>query len=100
MGFYKDLTKEREYIISRQLLRSATGIGANVEEALAAQSRKDFVSKMNIALKEARETRYWLKLIRDSHYFDIDLSSYLEQIEEIIKILSSIVKSSRENSPS
>ena len=95
---FKQLTQDKEYIISRQLVRSATSIGANVEEALAAQSRKDFISKMNIALKEARETRYWLSLLNDSHYFDIDLDSYLQQIEEIIKILTSIVKSSKENS--
>jgi four helix bundle protein len=97
MSLYKVLIKDREYIISRQLLKSATSIGANIEEALAAQSRRDFISKMNIALKEARETRYWLKLLRDSHFFDIDLVLYLEQIEEIIKILASIVKSSKEN---
>lgn len=97
MGLYRMLVKDREYIISRQLLRSATSIGANIEEAQSAQSRKDFISKMNIALKEARETKYWLSLINDSHFFDIDLTSYLNQIEEIIKILTSIVKSSQEN---
>jgi len=98
IGLNKRLIDKKEYVISRQLLKSATSIGANIEEALAGQSRKDFISKMTIALKEARETRYWLNLLYDSHLFNIDLTNYINQIEEIIKILTSIVKSSQENS--
>ena len=63
---YKSLLKQNEFVLSKQLLRSGTSIGANVEEALAGQSRADFLSKMSIASKEARETHYWLRLIRDS----------------------------------
>ena len=63
---YKTLHEKNEYILSKQLLRSGTSIGANTEEATAAQSRKDFISKMSIASKEARETHYWLRLIRDN----------------------------------
>lgn len=93
---YKYLVKVREYVISRQFLKSATSIGANVEEALAAQSRKDFISKMSIASKEAREARYWLRLLKESHYVNRDLTPALKEVEEINKILTSIVKSSRE----
>ncbi len=57
---------EREWVLSRQLVRSGTSIGANIEEAIAAQNKKYFLSKMSIALKEARETHYWLRVIRDS----------------------------------
>lgn len=63
---YKQLIEQNEYVISKQLLKSGTSIGANVEEALAGQSRPDFLSKMSIASKEARETNYWLRLLRDS----------------------------------
>lgn len=62
IGLYKELIKQNEYVLSKQLLRSATSIGANVEEANAAQTKKDFIMKMSIASKEARETRYWLRL--------------------------------------
>ena len=66
IALYKVLQGQREFVISRQLLRSGTSIGANVEEASAAQSRADFLSKMSIASKEARETRYWLLLLEES----------------------------------
>jgi len=94
---HKNLIDNKEFVISRQLLKSATSIGANIEEALAAHSRRDFISKMTIASKEARETNYWLNLLNDSHYFEFDLSEYLANIEEINKILTSIVKTSKEN---
>ena len=63
---YKILIEHKEYVISKQLLRSATSIGANVEEANAAQTKKDFIAKMSIASKEARETKYWLRLLDKS----------------------------------
>jgi len=66
---YKLLQQEKEYVISRQLLRSGTSIGANVTEAEAAQSKKDFLSKMSIASKEARETKYWLNLLLIRAYY-------------------------------
>ena len=83
ISLYKILVEHREYVLSRQLLRSGTSIGANIEEAGAAQSRKDFISKMSIASKEARETRYWLRLLEKSKLVDIDYSSYLISIEHI-----------------
>ena len=96
INLYKCLIENKEYILSKQLLRSATGIGANVEEALAGQSRKDFISKMAIASKEARETRYWLRLLDKSKLIDIDYSIYSDSIEHIINILTKIVKTSQE----
>jgi four helix bundle protein len=77
-------------------LRSATSIGANVEEGIAAQSRKDFISKMSIASKEARETRYWLRLLDVSKLVDMDYSIYLASVEHIINILTKIVKTSQQ----
>lgn len=92
IDLYGILKENREYVISKQLLKSGTSIGANVEEAGAAQSRKDFLSKMSIASKEARETRYWLRLLDDSKLTNLPLNKYLNKIEEIIKILTKIVK--------
>lgn len=66
ISLYKMLQNEGEYIISKQVLRSGTSIGANIEEAIAGQSKKDFLSKVSISLKEARETRYWLRLLKES----------------------------------
>jgi len=89
---YMQLEKQREYILSKQLLRSATIIGANVEEASAGQSRNDFLAKMSIASKEARETKYWLRLLQESRLVDIDVTAQLTHIDELIRILTSIVK--------
>ena len=74
---YKMLIENKEFIISKQLLRSATSIGANVEEASAASSKKDFIHKMTIASKEARETKYWLRLLNESKLVSADYSNYL-----------------------
>jgi four helix bundle protein len=92
---YISLKKEREYVLSKQLLRSGTSIGANIEEAIAAQSRKDFIHKMSISSKEARETAYWLKLLQKSDLTNIDVSLYLSEIDQIIRILTSIIKTSQ-----
>lgn len=89
---YKILSKNNEFILSKQFLRSATSIGANVEESTAAQSRKDFISKITIASKEARETRYWLKLLNKSQIVKHNYEPFLKDIDEIIKILTAIVK--------
>ena len=93
---YKCLQDKREFVLSRQLLRSGTSIGANVEEANAGQSRKDFLSKMSVASKEARETKYWLRLLQKSNLVDVDVSKEVTQVEELIRILTSIVKTTRE----
>ena len=83
--------------MSKQVLRSGTSIGANIEEALRGQSRADFASKMNISLKEACETRYWLKLLRDANYISKDAAiSILEDCDELIRMLNSIVKNTNE----
>lgn len=91
---YQFLVKEnKEYILSKQLVKSGTSIGANSEEAAGAQSRKDFKSKLSIAYKEARETHYWLRLLRDSEYLDQNLAeSFLTDCDEILKIIGSIIK--------
>ncbi len=87
------LRDRKHFEIAKQLLRSGTSIGANVEEALAGQSKKDFYAKMCIASKEARETNYWLRLIKDATLFDDkDLENLLNNSLELIKILTSIVK--------
>ena len=93
---YKQLQGDREFVLSRQLLRSGTSIGANIEEALAAQSRKDFLSKMSVPSKEARETRYWLKLLQTGQLSRTDLGSSLLEVEELIRILTSMVKTTGE----
>ena len=91
------LKKENEFIISKQIIRSATSIGANVEEAIAAQSRKDFIHKMSIASKEARETKYWLRLLDKSDLTAIKIDDYLVEVEHIINILTKIIKTSQES---
>jgi four helix bundle protein len=95
---YQKLQEKREYIISKQLLRSGASIGANVEEALAGQSRRDFLSKMSIASKEARETHYWLRLLQASDLVDIDVTQELNHNDELIRILTSIVKTTGQKS--
>ena len=86
------LRQQREYVISDQLVRAGTSIGSNVEEAQAGQSRRDFLSKMAIASKEARETKYWLRLIDKSRIAGVDVQRELDDAEELIRILTSIVK--------
>ena len=92
VALYKRLVECREFVLPKQLLRAGTSIGANVEEALAGQSKRDFAAKMAIALKEARESRYWLKLLRESDLTDLDVSQELDRIEELIRILTAIIK--------
>jgi four helix bundle protein len=98
---YKYLCDEKkEYVLSKQLLRSGTSIGANVNEAQAGQSKADFIAKMSIASKEARESKYWIDLLIKTDYLNIHdghTKSLLNEIEEIIKLLTSIVKSSQGN---
>ena len=98
VGLYKHLcTEKNEYVMSRQILRCGTSIGANVAEAQNAQSRADFLSKLNIALKEASETKYWLRLLHATEYLSDEWyqSCYVDSVE-IEKLLVSIVKSLRQ----
>lgn len=94
---YTLLISKKEFILSKQLLRAGTSIGANVEEAVGAFSKKEFASKMGIALKESRETRYWLRLLNKSQLVQFDFNVYLRKIEDIVNILTSIVKTSQGN---
>lgn len=87
------LKQKRESVISRQICRSRTSIGANLAEAQRAQSTADFVAKLKIALKEANETQYWLRLLRETHYIsDRQYLSMSSDLEEILKILTAICK--------
>ena len=94
---YKQMIVQKEFVISKQLLRSGTSIGANVQEATAAISKKDFTAKMSIASKEARETKYWLQLLERSSLVDLDFSKLIEEAEQLINILTAIVKTSQNN---
>lgn len=100
--FARQLRKERsEFVLSGQLLRSGTSIGANVEEALGGQSRRDFVAKMSIAAKEARETHYWLRLVRDAAGLKTPrLEMLLCECSELLAVLNSIILTTRQKSPS
>lgn len=95
MALAKAIREKKEFDLASQLWRAGTSIGANIEEAQAAQSRADFRSKMSIAAKEARETHYWLRLSRDGKVLDPAMvAPLIDEIEAIKRILTSIVKSS------
>ena len=90
--------ERKEFILTKQLLRSGTSIGANVCEAQQAQSRADFVNKLNIALKEACETNYWLRLLHETDYLsEAELESILFDCRELEKLLTSIIKTIKDN---
>ena len=91
-------SKKNEFVLSKQILKSGTSIGANVEEAEGGQSKPDFICKIQIALKEAKETRYWLKLLQGSGYITKEMGkSLLCDCNEIILILNSILITSKKN---
>jgi len=96
---YKYLVAEhKEYVLSKQLLRAGTSIGANVNEAQAAQSKADFIAKMSIASKEAREAQYWINLLIKTDYLDLSnqhVKTLMKESEELTKLLTSIVKTSQ-----
>jgi four helix bundle protein len=92
---YKKLQEQRENVISKQLLRSATSIGANIAESEASESRADFVHKLSIASIEARETLYWLRLLERSSLVEIESDIYIDKCDEIIRLLTSIIKTIR-----
>lgn len=98
---YRHLTeKKKEFVLSKQLLRSGTGIGANVEEAIGGQSRADFLAKISIAYKEARETLYWLRLLKDAGYLSpVESESLFADANELCRILSKIITSTKESAP-
>ena len=88
------LSKEKkEFVLSNQVLRSGTSIGANIEEAIGGQSEKDFFAKLTIAYKEARETKYWLRLLNATSYLEENIAdSLLNDVEELLRIIGSIQK--------
>lgn len=102
------MEEQKEFVLSKQMMRSGTSVGANVTEAQDAQSRNDFISKMSIALKEARETQYWLRLIEESGYVIksqrinmrnggvFQVEHLINQNKEVIALLSSIIITSKE----
>lgn len=96
---YKWLTDEKQvYVLSKQILRSGTSIGANVHESINAQSKMDFVNKLNIALKEANETEYWLELLHESNYLDdIQFDSINNDCGKLVATLTKIIKSTKAN---
>jgi len=92
---YKYLSLEmRENVLSKQLLRSGTSIGANVNEGVEAQSKADFIHKMSLALKEARETQYWIRLLQEAGYLSKQ-DNIIEMCKELIYILIAIIKSTK-----
>ena len=95
---YKHLhTGKKEYVLSKQLLRAGTSIGANVAEAEQAQSYADFISKMSIALKESSETNYWLRLLRETDYLsETEFSSIYSDCRELERMLTAIVKTAKQ----
>ncbi|HBX46417.1 four helix bundle protein [Limibacterium fermenti] len=99
IGLYQYLCNEKkEYALSKQILRSGTSVGANIEEAIGGLSKKDFFAKLGIAYKEARETQYWLRLLRDTNYINTEQSQpLLDKIEEIIRIITAIQKTTKNN---
>jgi len=97
ISIYKELKAENEFTLSKQILRSRTSIGANVNEAISAISKKDFVFKLGISLKEARETKYWLNLLKDSDFIGQEIfNKSNKDCDELIKILSSIILTTKQ----
>ncbi|MFA6571053.1 MAG: four helix bundle protein [Bacteroidota bacterium] len=99
INLYKFLTNEKkEYVVSKQILKSGTSIGANINESQSAESKMDFVHKLSISAKEARETDYWLKLLKDTNFIDIKMfDSISKDCKEILRIINSIILTSKEN---
>ena len=96
ISIFKVLKSEREYIISKQLIRSGTTIGALIEETIGAESTKDFLHKISIAYKEARETKYWLRLLLETEMINKEIGNkLLFEIEEILRIIGSIQKTTK-----
>ncbi|MBC5835194.1 four helix bundle protein [Flavobacterium sp. F372] len=88
--------QKKEFVLSKQLLRCGTSIGANIEEAIGGQSSKDFFAKLTISYKEARETHYWIRLLKDTNYLSVEeADSLLKDVDELLRIIGSIQKTIR-----
>ncbi|MGV1013307.1 MAG: four helix bundle protein [Flavobacterium sp.] len=93
---YKVLAEKKEFVLSRQMLRSGTSIGANIREAEHAQSKADFIHKLSISLKEANETEYWIDLLFETKYLtEIEFQNIKPKIIELLKLLTSIINTSK-----
>ena len=99
VNLYKYLcSNKKEFVLSKQLLRSGTSIGANISESQDAQSTNDFISKLSIALKEARESKYWIELLKETEYLTKKESdSLVNDLIELIKLLVTIIKTTKDN---
>lgn len=96
VNLYKVLLEKKEFVLSRQVVRSGTSIGANVRESEHAQSKADFIHKLSISLKEANETEYWLDLLYETKYLsDIEFQNIKPKIIELLRLLTSIIKTSK-----
>ncbi len=97
INLYKFIKNDKhEYVLFKQILRCGTSIGANIEEAIGGFSKKDFIAKLQISYKEARETHYWLRLLKDTEYIDENMfQSLITDCEEILKLLSKILVTSK-----
>lgn len=95
LELHKKLKKNKEFDLASQVLRAGTSIGANVNEAGAAVSTKDFINKMSIALKEARESWFWLRLLKETTILNIEVEQNIDRCIELIKILTSIIKTTK-----
>jgi len=100
VNLYKHLSNnKKEFILSKQLLRCGNSIGANIYEAQEGQSRADFISKLSISLKEARETMYWIELLKETNYLTKkEADSILKDLVELIKLLVTLIKTTKEKS--
>ncbi len=93
---YRVLTEKKEFVLSKQMLRSGTSIGANIREAEHAQSKADFIHKLSISLKEANETEYWIDLLFETNYLtEIEFQNIKPKIIELLKLLTSIINTSK-----
>ncbi len=99
VSYYKNLIdKKKEYVLSKQFLRSVTSVGANIREAINAQCKADFIHKLSISQKECDETMYWLELLKETNYITVDeFNSIYPQCNEVLKILRSIIITSKKN---
>jgi len=99
INLYKFLKNDKhEYVLSEQILRCGTPVGANIEEAIGGISKKDFIANLQISYKEARESHYWLRLLKDTEYIDENMfQSLITDCEEILKLLSKILETSKLN---
>jgi four helix bundle protein len=98
IGIYKDLMNKKEYVLSKQFMRSSTSIGANIREAVNAQSKKDFIHKLSISQKECDESLYWLELMKDSEFITIEqFNLFHKNGTELLKMLKSSILTAKKN---